>query len=281
MADTSFFEHGNVEPHAPLLTQPANDQQLFKIMRVGDFLRSVKEHYLHFQRVDSYKDFPTADAHDGAQPAADRKVNAGITFEKAQGYSVAEYYDGCRARTYACSFSLENTPLIWERYGLGDPVGKVGVVFDFGKLRETLNDTIGNQPGRSALMVGNIRCKQLFYINHGLVQYVDIADVQLNKEKLPNPILYSYLKDRTLFVGEKELRVTLATLGIGKFVLADGSEILFPPSMSLDFDFYAALRNRAIVRILVEKEAVKAHLEKELAGIQILTVSRDPDPAAT
>jgi len=33
------------------------------------------------------------------------------------------------ARTYACSYSLQNAPLIWERYGLGDAVGNVGVVF--------------------------------------------------------------------------------------------------------------------------------------------------------
>jgi hypothetical protein len=90
MTDTSFFEYGNVEPHAPLLKRPADTQELVKIMRVGDFLRSVREHYLHFQRVDSYKDFATADVHDGVQPAQDRMVNTGITFEKAPTYSVAE-----------------------------------------------------------------------------------------------------------------------------------------------------------------------------------------------
>jgi len=254
MTDASFFEYGNVEPHAPLLNRPADTQELFKIMRVGDLLRSVREHYLHFQRVDSYKDFSTADVHDGAQPARDRTVNTGITFEKAPTYSVAQYYDTCRARTYACSFSLQNTPLIWERYGPGDPIGKVGIVFNFGKLRETLNSTVGNEPGRSALMVGGVRCKQLFYINHGLVQYVDIAEVQLNKDRLPNPIIYSYLKDRTLYSGENEFRITLATLGMGGFALADGSEIIFPPSMRLDFDFHAALGNGTIARILVENE---------------------------
>jgi hypothetical protein len=48
MDDTLFLEHGNVEPHAPLLKRPADSQNLIKIMRVGDFLRSVKERYLHF-----------------------------------------------------------------------------------------------------------------------------------------------------------------------------------------------------------------------------------------
>ena len=270
MTDTSFFEYGNVEPHAPLLKRPADTQELVKIMRVGDFLRSVRKHYLHFQRVDNYKDFATADAHDGAQPARDRTVNTSVTFEKAPTYSVAEYYDTCRARTYACSFSLQDTPLIWERYGVGDPVGKVGVVFNFGKLRETLNSTIGNEPGRSALMVGGSRCKQVFYINHGLVEYVDFSEVQLNKDRLPNPIIYSYLKDRALFAGENEFRITLATLGMGRFALADGSEIVFPPSMHLDFDFHAALGNATIARILVENEQVKSHLGKELETLRIL-----------
>jgi hypothetical protein len=272
MTDTSLFEYGNVEPHASLLKRPADTQELVKIMRVGDFLRSAREHYLHFQRVDSYKDFATADVHDGAQPARDRTVNTGITYEKAPTYSVAEYYDTCRARTYACSFSLHNTPLIWQRYGIGDPVGKVAIVFNFGKLRETLNSTIGNEPGRPALMVGGIRCKQVFYINHGLVEYVDIGEVQLNKDSLPNPIIYSYLKDRALFAGENEFRVTLATLGMGSFALADGSEIVFPPSMRLDFDFHAALDTDTIARILVENEQVKAHLDKELETLRILTV---------
>jgi hypothetical protein len=273
MDDTSFLEHGNIEPHAPLLKRPADTQELVKIMRVGDFLRSVKERYLHFQRVDSYKDFPTADSSDGVQPVLDRAVNAGITFEKAPSYAVAEYYDSCRARSYACSFSLEDTPMIWERYGLGDPVGKVGVVFNFGKLRETLNTNVGNEPGRSALMVGNIRCKQVFYINHGLIEYVDAGAVQMNKDLLPNPIIYSYLKDGAQFAGEKELRVTLATLGVGTFALADGSEIVFPPSMRLDFDFQAALGNGTIVRVLVETDDVKSHLEKELEILRVRTMS--------
>jgi hypothetical protein len=178
----------------------------------------------------------------------DRVVNAGLTFERTTSYSDAEYSDSCRARTYACSFSLENIPLIWERYGLGDPVGMVGVVFNFGKLREMLNSIIGNEPGRSALMVGNVRCERVCYINHGLIGYVDARTVQMNKDVLPNPIIYSYLKDAAQFAGEKVLRVMLSTLGVGRFALADGSEIVFPPSMRLDFDFQAALGNGTIAR---------------------------------
>lgn len=273
MTDPSFLEHGNVEPHLPLLKQPPETQELVKIMGVGHFLSSIREHYLHFQRVDSYKDFVAADADDGAQPLRDRATNAAIPFGPVR--SVADYYDYCRARTYAYSLSLQNTPLIWDRYGPGDPVGKVGIVFNFGKLRQTLNRTIGNEPGRSALMVGDVRCKQVFYINYGLVEYVDKADVHLSSDRLPNPVIYSYLKDRAIYSGENEFRITLATLGIGGFALANGSEIVFPRSMRLDFDFHAALGSGAILRILVENDGVRSRLAKELATLRISTVPRD------
>jgi hypothetical protein len=267
--DTAFLEHGNVEPHAPLLRHPPDDQQLFKVMRAGDLVRSVAGNYLHFQRVDTYKDFAAADARDGEQPVLDRAVNAGITFEKAPDYSAADYYDNCRRRTYACSFSLANSPLIWERYGEGDPVGKVCVVFNFGVLRSILNETIGNAPDRSALMVGNVQCKQFFYINYGLIDYVDAATVQANAERLPNPILYSYMKDRSGFAGEDELRITLATIGIGNFALSDGSLIDFPPAMHLSFDFRGAFATGAVAKVLCKDDKVMRHLEQELAKFNI------------
>jgi hypothetical protein len=202
VSNGDFLEWGNVEPHASMLRQPAAGQQLFKIMRLGDFVKSVAENYLHFQRVDSYKDFPTADAQDGDQPPYNRAVNSGITFEKAPHYSPAHYYDSCRGRTYASSFSLENSNLIWQRYGESDPVGKVCVRFDFARLRAVLNETIGNNPGLSALMVGDIRCKQIFFINYGLVDYLDITTVQANAERLVNPLTYVHMKDAARFAGE-------------------------------------------------------------------------------
>lgn len=271
--DTTFLEHGNVEPHGPLLRQPADGQQLFKIMRAGDLVRSVAGSYLHFQRVDSYRDFPTADARDGEQPARDRAVNAGVAFEKAPRYSAAEYYDSCRARTYACSFSLSNSPLIWERYGSDDPVGKVCVVFDFGKLRSVFNRTIGNAPGRSALMVGNLQCKQIFHINYGLIDYVDTSAVHANAELLPNPIIYSYMKDKCAFAGENELRITLATLGLGNFVLADKTIINFPPSLQLSFNFRAAYADGTITRLMCQDDNVVGFLAQELASFKILVSS--------
>lgn len=266
--ETEFLEHGNTEPHAPLLRQPASDAVLYKIMKVGDLIRSLDHSYLHFQRVDSYMDFLTADARDGEQLPLDRAANTAITFERAPDYNAADYYDSCRARTYASSFSLEDSPLIWERYGTGDPAGKVGVVFHFDRLRTVLNETIGNEPGRSALMVGGIQCRQIFNINYGLIDYVDASVARANEVLLPNPILYSYMKDAKQFADEREMRITLSTLGIGDFALADGTVIGFPKSMQLAFDFRRAIQDGTITRLLCQDNA-SHHLTSELARFRI------------
>ena len=58
---------GLVEPHAGLLKAPAPGQQLYKLMSVENLLRSVAGSYLHFNRVDHYRDFSDADPFDGAE----------------------------------------------------------------------------------------------------------------------------------------------------------------------------------------------------------------------
>jgi hypothetical protein len=261
---TEFLEHGNIEPHAPLLRQPADDALLYKIMKIGDLIQSVEHGHLHFQRVDQYKDFPNADARDGEQLPLDRAPNETATFEHAPDCSAASYYDSCRMRTFANSFSLENSSLIWERYGTGDPIGKVGVVFHFGKLRAVLNATIGNEPGRSALMVGGVQCRQVFMINYGQIDYVDTAAARANSERLPNPIRYSYMKDANEFAGEREMRITLSTLGIGNFALADGTIIRFPKSMRIAFDFDRGIQNGTITRLLCPDADASRRLAGEL-----------------
>jgi hypothetical protein len=126
---------GSIEPHAPLLKQPANDQVLYKVMSTENLIRCIYGGYLHFNRVDSYKDFPGADAKDGAQLPKDLPGNRGAKFVASPDFTAADYYDQSRARTYACCFSLENSKYIWETYGGGGTKGKAGVVFTFGKLR--------------------------------------------------------------------------------------------------------------------------------------------------
>jgi len=125
---------GYIEPHALLLKRPSEDALLYKVMSVENLLRSIDGAYLHFNRVDRYRDFPTADDQDGEQLPSDRPVNGLSKFEKAPEFSAADYYDRCRSRTYACCFSLENSDYIWTHYATDATMGKVGIVFRFGGL---------------------------------------------------------------------------------------------------------------------------------------------------
>jgi hypothetical protein len=85
---------------------------------VENCVRSIEGGYLHFNRVDSYQDFPDADRHDGEQLPGDRAGNAASTFAKAPGFSAADYYDRSRSRTYAFCVALEDTDHVWT-YGGG------------------------------------------------------------------------------------------------------------------------------------------------------------------
>jgi len=252
---------GHVEPHAAMLTAPANGRLLYKMMTVENLLRSVAGGYMHFNRVDSYVDFPGADAHDGQQLPSDQPGNALAKFAKAPDFSAANYYDQSRSRTYACCFSLENSDFIWANYANGGRKGKVCVVFDFAKLRATLNRTF--QPGNAALEYNGNRCRQIFSVNYGIVEYVERDEHQANAERLPNPITYTYLKDKQ-FSDEKEMRVSLSTLGIGQFVLNEGVVIDFPGSLHVDFDFKAAMAVGSIVRILRGPDCDSDFLQAEL-----------------
>ncbi len=107
---------GNVEPHAPMMNVPPDGQLLYKMMTVENLLRSSAGAYLHFNRVDSYIDFPDADPHDGQQLPEDQQDNAMVRIATASDFSVADYYDQSRARTYACCFSLENSDFILNNY---------------------------------------------------------------------------------------------------------------------------------------------------------------------
>jgi len=254
---------GYVEPHAGLLTAPPKGQLLYKVMRVEDLLRSNAESYLHFNRIDAYRDFPSADRNDGAQTPADRPGNSEARFKSNPAFSAADYYDRARARIYACCFSLENSKMIWYEYGNGGERGKVCVVLDFSKLRERINQTIDR--GNSALQYGGVRCVQIFSVNYGVVEYVEWDAHRANAERLPNPISYAHLKNIS-FRDEKELRVSLSALGVGKFVLNDGRKMEFPPSLHLDFDFKAAVADGTINQILYpvgfDKEFLRAKLAK-------------------
>lgn len=257
----------SVEPHAPLLNVPPDSQLLYKIISVENLLRSIIGNYLHFNRVDCYADFPGADPHDGRQFPKDHQGNANTRFEMAPDFSAANYYDQSRARTYACCFSLENSNYIWNNYANGSAKGKVCIVFGFGRLRATLNQTL--QPGNAALEYSGNRCHQIFSVNYGIVEYVESATHQANTERLPNPIKYTYLKDNT-FSEEKELRISLSALGIGQFTLQDGSAMQFPSSLQLAFDFRSAIANQTIQQILCVPGSGSDLLQEELHKLRIV-----------
>lgn len=215
---------GLIEPHAGLLTAPPEGQLLYKVMAVENLLRSITGSYLHFNRVDAYQDL---DPNDGAQLPGDQSGNTQTTFAKAPSFSAADYYNQSRARTYACCFSLENTDYIWRTYATYGARGKICVVFEFAKLRARLNYTLAQ--GNSALEYNGVRCHQFFSINYGVVEYVPWNAHRANAERLPNPIKYTYLKSDK-YREDRELRISLSTLGIGQFVLNDGSRLDFRPA---------------------------------------------------
>lgn len=264
---------GHIEPHAPLLSVPTTGQLLYKIMSAENLLRSVFGNYLHFNRVDSYADFPGADPHDGRQLPKDEPGNASSRFQNATHFSAADYYDQSRARTYACCFSLDNSDYIWSNYASHNKHGKVCVVFEFGKLRNTISNTL--RPGNAALDYNGNLCHQVFSVNYGLVEYIDWDSHQTNSKRLANPIQYTYLKAKELegqrFDEEHEFRISLSSIGIGQFALLDGSAMEFPSSLQLVFDFKAAIANGTIVKILHASDADTDFLKSEIHKLRIVS----------
>ncbi len=227
------------EPHKDLLIQPNDEQLLYKIMSMENLIDSISKLYLHFNRVDSYSDFPNADKYDGEQLPKDRPGNTASKFMKAPDSSAADSYDLSRKRTYACCLSLGNSDYIWNEYGNSGAKGKVCLVFNFDKLRNMLNETFQN----SVIQHKQTQYSQIFFINYGLIKYVDWNEYQRNQTALLNPIEYSYIKDNK-YNEEKELKITISTLGVGKFAIP------FPESLQCGFDFRAAIANGAIQQIL-------------------------------
>ena len=205
--------------------------------------------------------------HDGQQLPEDQQRNAEVHFAKAPNFSAADYYDLSRTRTYACCFSLENSNHIWTKYQNGSEKGKVCVVFEFGKLRSALNQTLRHE--NAVVEYNGNRCHQIFSVNYGNVEYVDWDSHPVSAERLPNPIMYTYLKDKK-FSEDKELRVSLSALGFGNFALNDGSLMNFPVSLKMAFDFREAIADGTILQILFSPECASAFLHAELSRLQIM-----------
>lgn len=234
---------GQIQPHAPLLRAPSESQHLYKVMKAEHAIASIAAGYLHFNRVDCYRDFPGADPYDGAQLPEDIAANQAAAFTSTRAWTAADYYDQARGRTYACCFSLKNSDHIWREYAHGAEHGKIGIVFNFAKLRDRLNATLN---GARLRLSNGEPADQIFSINYGVIDYVDRQSFRANKSLLQNPIVYTFMKDAT-FGQESELKIALSALGIGQFILRDGSQLNFPESLQVDFDFRAAIHDGAIV----------------------------------
>ena len=265
VSNPAFAPLGFIEPNGSLLTQPPLGQRLFKIMRGEHLIQSIEGRYLHFNRVDAYSDFPLADADDGAELPLDQPANQAVSFENARDFTLSCYYANSRARTYACCFSLENAPYMWENYGLRSAMGQVGLEFDLDRLRQCLNRTLSREDG---LMCGDNRCRQIFSINYGEVAYVDRATHRGNLDRAANPTQYAYLKDRR-YAAEREFRVSLSVPGMGRHLLADCREMDFPRSLQLEFDFREGFTDGTIAQILTAPTTDKARLVEALGRLGI------------
>jgi hypothetical protein len=259
---------GVVEPRVPILNLPSKQQNLYKVIKPENLLKSMQGNYLHFNRVDSYRDFPGADSNDGRQLLKDQSSNTETKFEKDPNFTAAHYYDQSRQRTYACCFSLENSDHIWESYALGSNKGTICVVFDFNKLRSMLNRSL--QPGNAEIEYNGNKYKQIFSIDYGIVEYVEWKECRVNLESLPNPIKYTYLKDHA-FAEEKELRIALSALGVWQFVSEDGSPMIFPEHLEMAFDFQKAVADEVIKKIEFSPDCNSEWLYAELNKVSIIS----------
>lgn len=230
---------GTIEPHELLLDQPK--LLIYKFIKLDHLIRSVNDHYLHFSRVDCYKDFKDADINDGNQTSEDRTIHQKMKFIK--GGSLETYYDKSRSRSYACCFTMKKMPHMWNTYG------EICIVFEFSKLRKALNEIIDF----SYLVQDNNMYLPIFSINYGYVQYCNWS--QHSTGGGVNPIRYLYLKDAQ-YKDEHELRISLSASGMGEFISNDRSKIDFSSSLQLEFNFQEAIDRQIIQKIICGKESI-------------------------
>jgi hypothetical protein len=161
---------------------------------------------------------------------------------------------------------MENLDFIWRNYGIKNVFGKICVVFDFDKLKKKLNSML--RVGNARISYNGVVCRQIFSINYGLVGYVERTNYRENAERLPNPIRYTYLKDK-IFSNEQEIRISLSAIGVGQFILDNGSVMNFPNHLKLSFDFRDAIVDGTIKEILLEPHVDTSRILSKLAELRI------------
>ena len=75
------------------------------------------------------------------------------------------------------------------------------------------------------------------------------------------------------FSAERELRVSLSTIGMGRFVLNDQSDLVFTRSLRMDFNFRAAINDGTICRIEAHANCDSDFLNAELQKLRIIAKS--------
>jgi hypothetical protein len=223
---------GSVEPQELLLEQPKI--LIYKFIKLDYFIQSVNNSYLHFNRINSYKDFDNPDVDDGDQLPKDREIHSQANFIKSPSYNLENYYDDARSKSYACCFTTRKNKGMFAKYG------NICVVFEFGKLRKALNKIIDF----SYLVQNDNLYLPIFDINYGHVQY---CDRQQDSICGANPLKYLYLRDGK-YKNEHELRVSLSAI-TGKF-----HKIIFTESLRLQFDFQEAIDRQIIQKIICDKD---------------------------
>ncbi|APF03543.1 TPA: DUF2971 domain-containing protein [Legionella pneumophila] len=226
-----------IEPHKHILKKPHGNKDIYKIIPGSYFLDMIKQKYLYFRRVDTYSD----DLNDSALPNKDRILSQQSKFQYAPNISMSDYYDKCRSKSYACCFTTQISNYIWRHYCDNDP-NAICIVFKSGQLIKYLNSTLSN----SRLIINERVHHDFFWINYGLVKYIDYDDQYL-LELLPNPTEYLYIKNRK-YSKEKEFRISLSCLQYGHYVLPNGEELQFPESIKLEFDFTKKVVKRLEIR---------------------------------
>lgn len=212
---------------------------IYKVMRLEHLESSIREGYLYFHRVDSYNG-ENADSSDGEQPILDVQFNRDIKFAQDRDFSLYDYYSRARNRSYAFCSSTKNSDFIWKNYGNDSLNGKVCLEFDGVKLINKLKENFN-------LNITSFPINLWFFMNYGLVQYVDRKLYNPTKFNPPNNVEYLFAKDEEKYKEENEFRVTISCLGVDEI-----ENFLFESGLKTEFNFIDAINSNIITKIIYE-----------------------------
>jgi hypothetical protein len=95
------------------------------------------------------------------------------------------------------------------------------------------------------------------------VKYGNLMTDILAKEKLHNPIEYTYFKDAEKYSWEKEFRISLSALGIyEKYTFSNNTSFTFSESLHLDFSYKSAIEKNVILSINLSEQRDKNFITK-------------------